>query len=185
MQNKIIIIVAKKGCGKSTRANKLILGCAAKKRVLVYDTLNEYDYKPFIAEEFKKAKKGIWKVCPIDAKDEKQFFASVCEFVYTAGDIVFLVDEIDMYCKPSQSVEYMTKICRYGRHRGVDLIAITRRPHDIPREITAMADEFHISKIQEPRDIVYLKTLDPDMENKLKNVKTYPEGYADFFVVEM
>jgi len=177
--------MAKKGCGKSTRANGMILERASKKRVLVYDTLNEYDYKPLDTEQFLKAKKGVWKVSPINVTDEHEYFSTICKFVYEVGDVVLVVDEIDMYCSASTQVEYMTKICRYGRHKGVDLIAITRRPHDLPRSITAMTDEFHISKIQEPRDVIYLKKLDAGIEKKLANIKTYPEGYADFFVVEM
>lgn len=185
MQNKIIIIMAKKGCGKSTRANNLILERASEKRVLVYDTLNEYDFRLFDTKTFPTLKKGVRKVSPINSHDEQQFFASICEYVYTLGDTVLVVDEIDMYCSANTQVEYLTKICRYGRHKEIDLIAITRRPHDLPRGVTAMADELHISKIQEPRDITYLRSYDSDIETKLKNIKTHKLGYADFFVIEL
>lgn len=176
--------MGKKGCGKSHLANEFILAFSVDKKVLVYDTLNEYDFPVIDLDSFQNLSKGVFKVSPIDCQDEHIFFASICEYVYKIGDTVLVVDEIDMYCSPQSQVEYLTKICRYGRHRAVDLVAITRRPHDIPRSITAMADEFYIFKIQEPKDIKYLRNFDYEIESKINSLTLDPVGgYTNYIKV--
>jgi|APSaa5957512535_1039671.scaffolds.fasta_scaffold17722_3 DNA helicase HerA-like ATPase len=179
MQNKIIIIIGKKGSGKSHLANLLMLEKSVDKKVLIYDTLNEYDYPIADLDKFPTLKKGIFRVTPIECQDDKEFFGSICEYVYKIQNTVLLVDEIDMYCSATSHVEYLTKICRYGRHKQVDLIAITRRPSDVPRSITAMADEFYVFKIQEPKDISYLKNIDFQIKEKIdKLVRNKVQGYT-------
>jgi len=45
---------------------------------------------------------------------------------------------------------------RRGRHFGVAVVACTRRPAELSRNVTAFASDMYVFRTQEPRDLVYL-----------------------------
>ncbi len=76
--------------------------------------------------------------------------------VYSVGDCVFLIEELDTFCSPYEfSVEFANIIQR-GRHRNIDFIGISQRPYGINRTISSQCKEIITFQQSEPRDITFL-----------------------------
>jgi len=65
-------------------------------------------------------------------------------------------DEIDLYGKIDPFIGFLF---RYGRHKNIDLVSISRRFYDLPLITRALTDEFIFFQITEERDLQYLKRL--------------------------
>jgi len=63
-------------------------------------------------------------------------------------------DEIDLYGKNNPHIAYLYK---FGRHKGIDLIAVSRRFYDLPVIVRALTEEFILFNITEERDLNYLR----------------------------
>lgn len=68
-------------------------------------------------------------------------------------------DEVDLYGKNDFRIAHLYK---FGRHKGIDLIAVARRFYDLPVYIRSLTDEFHLFQITEERDLSYLRRLVPE-----------------------
>lgn len=67
-------------------------------------------------------------------------------------------DEIDLYGKNDFRISFLY---RFGRHKAIDIIAVSRRFYDLPVIPRALTDEFFLFQITEERDLSYLKDLVP------------------------
>lgn len=70
-----------------------------------------------------------------------------------------IFDEIDLYGKNDFRIAHLY---RFGRHKGIDIIAVARRFYDLPVYVRALTDEFHLFQITEERDLTYLRRLAPE-----------------------
>ncbi|MCJ7805478.1 ATP-binding protein, partial [Patescibacteria group bacterium] len=105
-EKKVIVIIGKRGSGKSYLARKLI---EREPRLLIFDTMSEYlDGVVFDAEELQQFK-AFWKhvyrrpfrliyrpLVPEKEIDE------IAELVYLLGNMTFVVEEVDCYCTAYQ-----------------------------------------------------------------------------------
>jgi len=177
-EKKVIVIIGKRGCGKSYLARKLI---EKEPRLLIFDTMSEYlDGVVFDAEEIAQFK-AFWKhvyrqpfrliyrpLVPEKEIDE------IAELVYLLGNTTFVVEEVDCYCTAYQISDAFAHIIQRGRHKNITLFAITQRPYGIHRLLTSQAKELYIFSTNEPRDRDYLKALlGPEIEAKLDALQQY------------
>lgn len=177
-EKKVIVIIGKRGSGKSYLARKLI---EREPRLLIFDTMSEYlDGVVFDAEELQQFK-AFWKhvyrrpfrliyrpLVPEKEIDE------IAELVYLLGNMTFVVEEVDCYCTAYQISDAFAHIIQRGRHKNITLIGITQRPYGIHRLLTSQAKELYIFSTSEPRDRDYLKSLlGQEVEAKLDALEQY------------
>lgn len=177
-EKKIILIFGKRGTGKSYLAAKIIEN---ERRLLVYDTLSEYENGVvFCAEQdeqfiefWRHVYRGNFRLIyrPLNPQDE---IDEIADMVFTLGDMTFLVEEVDCYCTSYQISEAFAHIIQRGRHKNITLIGVTQRPFGIHRLLTSQAKEIYIFGTNEPRDREYLKLLlGEQIEAKLDQLQQY------------
>ncbi len=168
-ENRIIVILGKKGAGKSFYANQLV----KKEPAVIIDPLNEYrgGIYFFNYEEFEKFDFaiGVFKII-LKFKDDEDYSSAFAK-VFEVGNCLLLVEEADLFAQSQNIDSNLRKILRYGRHRNIDQIYISRRPYELNRLVTAMADEIVVFRINEQRDLEFLQKygFNPDEIRSLSN----------------
>jgi len=173
LRNKIICVFGRRGSGKSFLVRNVVLERLHGRRI-VYDPMKEYSGKGAIATSLpdffdllEAQERHI-----VFQSDKDSNFDEVCRVIYESQSNIWLVcDEIDMFCKATETPEWLLKITRYGRHKGIGLVVIARRPAAIPREITSQATYIVSFRQHEPRDIKYLSEFMP--AEKLPEIGQY------------
>ena len=177
-EKKITLIFGKRGTGKSYLAAKLIEN---ERRLLIYDTLSEYEAGVIFdiehAEQFKEFWRHVYRrnfrliYRPLNPQDEIE---EIADLVFTLGNMTFLVEEVDCYCTSYQISDAFSHIIQRGRHKNISLIGVTQRPFGIHRLLTSQAKEIYVFGTNEPRDREYLKLLLGEaIEPKLDQLKQY------------
>lgn len=155
----ITLIFGKRGSGKSLLAQRMIRD---RKRLLVYDTIGEYtngviiEDLPALKEFWGKVYRGNFRIIyqPVDPEND---FDTVCRLVYECEDLTFLVEELDRYSKPLTLSLPFKNIIQRGRHKNIELIGVTQRPHGVDKLLTSQAKQMFIFNTTEPRDVDYFK----------------------------
>jgi DNA helicase HerA-like ATPase len=161
MQNRIIIVQGKKGSGKTTLCNEML---ESEKRYIVVDSLREYtcgttfeSVQEFAGFAKTKMRGKIQSVVRVGTDDD---FDKLCRIVKVLGEvkpILYVVEEADIRCSPTYLPASLDQLIRYGRHWGVSLLAISRRPAEITRHLTAQADTIIAFQTFEPRDLEFFR----------------------------
>jgi hypothetical protein len=151
---KILVILGRRGSGKSFLIKNFLR--TARLRFVIYDPLGEYggfmqaDNAHDILDYVEAEESFIY------TSDQDADFERFCQIIYEATDYYIVIDEIDLFTQAGNMPQSLRKIVRYGRHKNLGLIVISRRPAAMPREITSQAD-FILSFTQhEPNDLKYL-----------------------------
>ena len=182
MKSNITIIFGRRGSGKTTLAKELV---NQEDRLIVFDTLSEYDGKGVLitdifdlASYIKKNHTKNFRIifCPLDLTNN---FDYICEFIYLIGNLTFVIEEVDAFCSPFSNPIPFQKIIRYGRHKNISITTTTRRPAEMSRLLSSQANRI-ISFVQhEPRDIAYLKSIIGQEAEKIKDLKDHQ--YLEYF----
>lgn len=93
---------------------------------------------------------------PRDARAEFPWLARIA---YEVGALCLVAEEISWAISPAKMPVEVETLIRYGRHRDVELVGISRRPAEVNRDLTANANDVYIFRTHEPRDIAYFKSL--------------------------
>jgi hypothetical protein len=175
IEKKVMLVLGQRGTGKSYLADYLI---SQYQRYIIFDTLGEYsngvvcDSLEQFKELFAKVYSGNFKIIyqPLNPAVD---FDYLCDVVYSCGDLVFLVEEIDTFCTPQEISNNFANIIQRGRHKNITLIGVSQRPYGIHRLITSQAKTIYSFIHREPRDIDYLKAFIGDEAEKIKELKQY------------
>jgi len=178
IEKKVILIIGKRGSGKSYLAQRMI---ARDRRLLIYDINAEYTggvvFGTETQEKFKLFWLGTYKANfrliyqPIQPKKELIYLA---QLVFALGNLTFVVEEIDSICTAYDLPETFSKIIARGRHRNITLIGVTPAPFGIHRDLTRQAKEIYVFNTKEPRDRDYLRNLlGQEIEAKLDALEQY------------
>lgn len=95
-----------------------------------------------------------------DEYDPGSFAANVawaCEAIYARGSVLLVVDEMDQFWPATARESPFAKPFVWGRNRGINIVATTRRPAEISRVATSQATEFSIFRTEEPRDLDWIR----------------------------
>lgn len=163
-RNTITAIFGKKGSGKTTEARRRVR--AADRRIII-DPMFEYT-EGVIVESFDALAAYVRPLrlhryaIVLRTLDDDDVHRTI--ELATAGSpeapalpgVTLLIDEADRLCSAVSITEGMRRLFNYGRHFGVSVIAVARRPRAVHRDVTANADVIVIGQTQEPRDLDYL-----------------------------
>lgn len=135
----LITVVGRRGRGKTSLVRELISESDAD-RVLILDFLGDYLHLTDPRIELSRGYlypflKNAWDTCP--------------DFNKT----LIILDEIDCYSKYD---EYIWYVYSYGRHAGLEIIAISRTFMDLPVIVRRLTDVYYIFQITEPSDLDHL-----------------------------
>jgi energy-coupling factor transporter ATP-binding protein EcfA2 len=152
----IAVIFGRTGSGKS----KLLAALSAKHpRRLVIDPKNQFpeirllDVKVELAE-FLAAhpfpQPFAVRVCPISVEE----FDTAIYLALWRKHVALSIDEADMFSGGKALKEAIMR----GRHDAVSILATTRRPYEIPRDLSSQAGELYSFRQHERRDLDYMRT---------------------------
>jgi len=158
--SQITIVFGKRGSGKTVKARNEVRG---HDRVLFYDTLG-HDYTdgvvleslPELKDFWLRVYRGSFRIVyrPVDPQED---FAEVCGLVYAAGDMAFVVEEVDMFFRGDVTCSEFRHIIQRGRHQEIELIGVTQRPKGFGRLLTSQVETFYMFKTSEPVDLDYFR----------------------------
>jgi hypothetical protein len=83
-------------------------------------------------------------------------FNAVTHLVIACGQMIYVIDEIDRVSTSSWAPRGLDYLINQGRHVQVSLAASSRRPAQIPKDLTSQAHLMFIFKNTEPGDLDYL-----------------------------
>ena len=185
MQNEIIVILGKKGSGKTVMARHMV---SKKRRLIVYDPMRQFSACGVVLGRFEdilsyvsKNRRGQFRAVyqpeiPLDAKDDRvrAEFIRICDLVNRLVNVFFLVDEIDN-CLPPRDREngFFKNMIQRGRHLAVSLVATTIRYTDTQRNLTAQADTIICFHTHEPSDVKYFRNYFGAMADDLPTLPPY------------
>jgi AAA+ ATPase superfamily predicted ATPase len=175
LKNQISLIFGRKGSGKTTLAMRLISE-SERPHLFISDFLSEYGHLGVIVTspgELLKSMTRTDKATYVCQRFSESEFNQLCEIVYTVGNCLFVIEEVDMVCSPMKISKPFAGLIRYGRHENVDIVAISRRPFDVNRLLTSQADVVYSYRFAEPRDIDYLKALTGCNAEDVTNLEKY------------
>lgn len=163
-----------RGSGKTYWVKHFIKGQA---RYLLYDALGEYDGAPQFEDigallDFCKAHTGGFFEAIYDPIEHEDF-PLFCRIALTLGNIYVVIEEIDLFATPYLSPPELQKLIKYGRHYGVNVLGVSRRPSEVSRLFTSQASRFVLFRQIEPRDITYFRSIIGPDADRLPDLPPY------------
>jgi len=153
-------VVGLRRYGKSTHVTRLTAGAP---RVLFFDSLND-DYNEGVVcrdlavlEKFwRRTYRGRFRITykPVDPLTH---LPRICELAYACGDMILVVDEVQLFFRGNWCSPEFTKIITAGGHPGVELIGVTQAPKRLGELLRSQAHEWHIFALREDDHIDYVK----------------------------
>jgi hypothetical protein len=134
------------GSGKGVSINRRLKELAPV-RLLIWDPRDEYGKHapaaPSLAHlvgAFKHAKGGPVRLryVPGPNADLKDAFAFVCKLAFTAGNLVFLAEELSDVTTASHAPPAWRQVITQGRHQGLHVIGAAQRPALIDKNFLGM-----------------------------------------------
>jgi len=165
----ITVVLGQRGSGKTSWVKKQL---PALPRFVLWNTVND-DYTGFeIVSDTEALFEYVWKrrdsilqvvINYLEEKGEEdkeaEGFAFVCKLVEAVENVCFIVEEVDTYATSATIPYELKRLLKIGRHYGVSMIAVSRRPAEINRLITSQAQRFICFKTIEPNDVRYLRSI--------------------------
>jgi len=144
---EICTVLGQSGSGKSSWVQKRLPELT---RFILFDSLCEYtgfevfqDDKEALYRHVLKARAGlfqcIYRAVDNDAAKDLDF---VCELAFAVEDVTFIVEEVDQFATANYIGPSLSRLLKIGRHCGISMIFVSRRPPEINRLITAQSRRF-------------------------------------------
>jgi hypothetical protein len=138
-------IVGKRGRGKTSLAAEIIAS-QRRDRIFIYDYMAEFH--DFAIEGY------------IDVEQNTGSFSDFMQRLWTESEpgksTLVVLDEIAVYGKDNPQIDHLYRL---GRHKGIDVVAISQRFYSLPVIVRSQTDIFHVFQITELRDRQYIKGL--------------------------
>ena len=186
-ENELIGVFGKKGGGKTSIAASLT---ADSNRLIVFDHNREYERGMIVTnpqqliDAIRKYNSSAFRL--IYRFDDSMRLSEHAEFflraAYTVTNYTLLFEEIDRVSEPRSMPEGLDNIVNVGRHKGISLIALSRRPARVPRDLTSNADRIFVAgPINEPKDVDYLSEfMGSEVSEKVRALKREERKFAEF-----
>ena len=181
MKNEIIIILGRKGSGKTHLARQM---ASSATRLIVFDPQRQFsvdgvviDDALSLAEYLSQAQAANFRIIyqPVmtvrgDVDLLLQEFNFVSRCVGRLRNVLFVIDEIDR-CVGRDFV--FKNLIQTGRHRQISVIATTIRYTDATRDMTAQADTIISFQCTEPGDVRYFRERLGEIAERLPSLPLY------------
>lgn len=166
----LVTAVGNRGSGKTTLCRALAVRLAERRPVLALDPWNEWGHivdttvtsVRELASALKAGRRHV-RLCSSRRGDA----LALLRLAYEVDDCFLVLDEADLVLRNQHNPEEFDRIVSYGRHFGQSVLAIARRPSDLPRSLTAQG-VLCFSHTREPNDRKWLRARlgdwPPDLE---------------------
>jgi hypothetical protein len=159
----IITVLGQSGSGKSSWVQARL---ASLPRFILWDTLGEYvgftvcESRAELYKHITKRSTGLFQVIYNGTdENEEESMDWICQLVEQIENLCFIVEEVDQYASPGVIPAGLRSLLKRGRHRGISMVFVTRRPAEVNRLITAQSKRFVLFRVVEPNDLRYLRTF--------------------------
>jgi len=155
----VSMVIGQRGTGKSVLADYLLRQYVdAGHKEFVYDTVRDHP-------NFKQ------RVTPNNPSLED--FEEWAKKLYEKGNIIVMVEEIDMLCTSSRIGPEFKKLVSLGRHKNIGLILTARRIADVHKLPPSQTHHFFIFRMHLPNDVTYLRQFIGDAADQLPALEDY------------
>ena len=175
--NEIIFVSGQRGSGKSFWVKNYLQGLT---RYVLFDTLGEYQGPRYMEiEAFLGAcqKAGDGYFTAIYDPYSNESFPMFCRIALATPQIYVIIEEIDLFSTPWNTPVELQKLIKYGRHYGVNIVGVSRRPSETSRLFTSQATRFIVFLQREPRDIAYFRSIIGSWADQIPTLE--PHAYLD------
>jgi hypothetical protein len=186
-QNEITLIFGKKWCGKSRLARQLI--ATAEKRIII-DPMWEHTQGAIVrsfaalvayVRPRRHERYAVVLQCTNDVERDRtlQLLTAGTPDRPPLAGVTVLIDEADRISRPTNLPEHIARLPNYGRHFGVSLMLLARRPQGLHRDFRAAADRIFVGQMQEPGDCDYLSEfIGPELAERAKTLR--PDEFVEW-----
>jgi len=184
----ITVVLGQRGSGKTSWVKQQL---PAFPRFILWNTVND-DYTGFeIVNDTESLFEYVWRkrngICQVivnyleeKGQEDKELEGLIftCNVAEAMENICFIIEEIDTYATTQTMPYELKRLLKIGRHYGVSMIAVSRRPAEINRLITSQAQRFICFKTIEPNDVRYLTSIIGESARELPEIP--PLYYLDW-----
>lgn len=165
----VIVIFGKRGSGKSRFTKRYLAGI---ERAFIFDPLSEY-HNTFVAENFleltaymkinhSKSFRVACRFAGVDKTEEEvdREYQFAARLAWEIGNLMLVIDECELYLNSSeryQDSNFLNRIISLGRHRNIGILAIGRRPTEVPIRLRSVATTIVCFQFDEPSNLAYLE----------------------------
>jgi len=151
--------MGKRGSGKSTLAKRVL---SRFNRVMVFDPLQEYrdgEIITDIATLFSFARnppeefKIILRFQNVNQKLVMLQYEYAARVAFEMKNLLLVLEEAEIFINSGDESSYINYLISFGRHRGINLLAIGRRPREIPIKFRANFTTVISFRMTEPDDL--------------------------------
>jgi len=178
MQNLIVTVLGRKGCGKSTLVREITRDW---KRVVIIDYLGEYggNVGATVHEGLRASVQALvrWapqaRFCCSLRLDDMEDALGVLEVCGAMHDYLLVVEEASWLCSAAHIPQQLARLVRFGRHRGISQLYVAQRPTMVHRDVTSQSDVLVSFNQHERRDVAYLQSILGDQAERLPSLERY------------
>lgn len=166
LTNKQFAIIGARGSGKSVLATYIL---KQNPRMLLYDTLDEYGAR------------GIRRYVPEDIYSIAELNEFIMEKAINLQPSMFVIEEANRYVlpHPTRLPPAVQDLVDIGRHRGISLGLIGRRPTQFHSDFFELVDYAFIFSANGKNDYKYLEELHEGLGDMVRSLPKYHFAVLD------
>ena len=177
-RTSITFVSGMRGSGKTYWTRRFALD---QGRVMIFDPMSEYgsatqhhisELGAFLDYMETASSSSLLDVAfdPLDHATAIRYF---CRCALVVRNVTVIIDELDIFCRPNLVPLELEKLIKYGRHCGVSIVGVSRRPSEVARLFTSQANRFVVFRQIEPRDIVHWRSILGDLAHEIPTLPDY------------
>lgn len=171
----IVAVMGGTGSGKSTFVKKEIKRLKPR-RLIIFDVMNEYSQFGTTAKTMQEVfslsrKQSFAIIYQPNGGDLKQKFEYICKLSFALGDLVMVVEELNMLTEPTRSPPNWRNCTSRGRHKGLTIYGLSQRPASLDKDFFSNATKIRTGRVNFAADIRTLSNvlmIDKDQISQLK-----------------
>jgi len=174
------IVLGQRGCGKSFLAKNWQ---SLWPRRIIIDSLNEYQSGELIVhnfndfadtlshyDEIKRDKFEIIYQFDFETRNREVIFEEILKLCYYFGNVLIVVEEIQLYSSPHNLPWRLENALMTGRHQNIALLFTSQRPGLVNKSIFSQCSHQFVGRITEGNDLKYLRNVLGSEADKLSQL---------------